>query len=363
MSQPYGKYSDYIVRQQDPFNGGPRLHDLVTSEITPNDRFFALNHGNVPVVNAGDYRLAVEGQVAHPLSLTLDELKQRFATTEQVVTLQCAGNRRLEMMALHPIPGELGWGAEAISNARWKGVRLQEVLAAAQPEVSPRLHVEFIGLDEAERHEQRFNFGGSIPLERALSSDVLLAYEMNGASLPPLHGFPLRVVIPGYIGARSVKWLKQIIVRPDPSQNYFQRKAYRLFSPDIRLETVNWDAGLMLGEMSLTSVICAPSNGKTKAGSVEVSGYAMAGGQRSIARVEVSADGGHTWTQAELQSTPQPGVWTLWRAQLALKPGIYELTVRAVDSAANVQPARVEQIWNFKGYMNNAWNTQTLEVN
>jgi sulfite oxidase len=180
---------------------------------------------------------------------------------------------------------------------------------------------------------------------------------MNGEELPPPHGFPLRVVVPGYIGARSVKWLTRITVQDDPSANYFQRKAYRFFSPQTNAENVKWDEGMMLGESNVTSVICSHQDGdQISAGIVTVQGYAMAGGERDVARVDVSHDGGKTWTQAELTDDAQRWSWQLWHVDLNLKAGNHQLVVRAVDSAANVQPKDIEDVWNFKGYMNNAWH-------
>jgi sulfite oxidase len=242
-------------------------------------------------------------------------------------------------------------------------VRLSDVLMAAGVNAEDDLHVEFVGLDDVERHGKQFNFGGSVPIEKAFNREVLLAYEMNGEPLPPIHGFPLRVVVPGYIGARSVKWLSEIRVRRGPSENYFQDHAYRLFAPDVNAENVKWETGLMLGQMQLNSVICVPvPEGAAKAGEVTVRGYAIAGGARQVSRVEISADNGATWRQAELEGEGRPWTWRLWTARLKLLPGRHELAVRAVDSGANVQPSEMKQIWNFKGYMANAWHRQSIEV-
>jgi sulfite oxidase len=186
---------------------------------------------------------------------------------------------------------------------------------------------------------------------------------MNGAPLPPVHGFPLRLVAPGYIGARSVKWLKSITVQSAPSDNYFQAHAYKLFPPHIDKETVRWERGLMLGEMSLTSAICEPAAGaRIPAGSALVRGYAMVGGERQVARVEVSADGGASWTEAQLLGDARAWTWRLWEAEVEMTRGRRTLIVRAVDSAANSQPPSVDQVWNFKGYMNNAWHRVDIDV-
>jgi sulfite oxidase len=356
---PFGKSSGLLVRQGEPFNGGPEAGRLLGSFITPNELFFVRNHGGVPEVDPASYRLAVDGLVERPLSLSLEDLR-RLPRASVTATLQCAGNRRLEMMAWQPIKNELPWGTEAVSNAEWSGVPLREVLAAAgvDPEKRPSArHAAFTGLDETERHGHHFNFGGSIPLAKAAHPEVLLADTMNGEPLPPVHGAPLRVVVPGYIGARSVKWISRITLQETPSDNYFQAKAYRLFPAAVGPDDVDWDTGMMLGESPVNSVICSPVSGeRLPAGRVTVRGWAVAGGGREIARVDVSTDGGGTWRTAELGAGGSGWTWRLWQAPLDLAPGEHEILCRAFDSAAQTQPAHPSQVWNFKGYANNAWH-------
>ena len=360
----FDKHPDFVVRQEHPFNAGPPPRLLNQSYITPTNLFFVRSHGDVPHVDVSLYRLEVNGRVLKPLSLSLNEIKHNFERVNVSATLQCAGNRREELMALESIPNELGWGVDAISHAVWAGIRLRDVLAEAGVEGDPdsHLHVEFGGLDQVERHHEHFCYGASIPLGKGLSPEVILAYEMNGEPLTAVHGFPLRTIVPGYIGARSVKWLAQITVQNEPSQNYFQSHAYRLFAPHMRPETVEWEDGVMLGEMNVTSVICShDENEWVPSGVVTVQGYSMAGG-REIARVDVSCDGGRTWVQAELFNDTSCWAWTLWKANFELKPGKYQLVVRAMDTSANTQPQDISQVWNFKGYMNNAWHRVNIEV-
>lgn len=355
-----GKPPDLIVQQQEPFNAEPTLERLIAADITPNEWFFVRNHAPVPSVDLRDYRLSVGGLVDKVLHLSLEALSQ-FPKFTVVATLACAGNRRLDFLKVKPVLDEVPWGAQAISNAAWTGVRLADVLRAArvQPQGS---HVAFLGLDQVEQGGRRFGFGGSIPLRKALGDEALLAYGMNGYPLPPEHGFPLRVVAPGYIGARSVKWVKSIVVQAEPSDNHFQAHAYKLFAPHVESATADWKRGLMLGELSVNSAICSPAPGTTvPAGGVEVRGYAMAGGDRRVERVDVSADGGKTWLDAEL-SGGDLFAWRLWRARVSLQPGFHEVCARAWDSAAHTQPEDVEKLWNFKGYMNNAWPRVRIKV-
>ena len=353
----HGKDPRLIVRQASPFNGGPPPETLRAGFVTPNELFFVRNHGEVPTVDPATFRLEVKGEVERPLALSLADLG-RFRRREVTATIQCAGNRRSELVELKAIPHELPWGSEAVSNATWSGVALADVLSEAGPK-SGALHASFCGLDDAERHGKRFHFGGSIPIGKATSSEVLLATHMNGEPLPPVHGFPLRVVVPGWIGARSVKWLHKVKLQPEPSDNYFQRVAYRLFPAAVGPDNVVWEDGAMLGEQATNAIVTSPVAGaRVAAGKLRVEGVALSGGGRTIARVELSLDGGQSWRQAaalDCADNDDVWAWKLWSAEIEVAPGPCALVVRAWDSAGQTQPATVGEVWNFKGYMNNAW--------
>ncbi|HET6522250.1 MAG TPA: molybdopterin-dependent oxidoreductase [Geminicoccaceae bacterium] len=361
--KPSGAASGLIVHGHDPLNLEPSLDLLRRSFLTPNGAFFVRNHAPVPEVDVGAYRLEVRGAVARPLRLSLDGLRRGFAFQTVTATLQCAGNRRSGLAGVGPVQG-VAWGEGAIGTAAWGGVPLREVLRAAGCRDDGTLHVAFAGLDEVEEAGRRFGFGGSIPLRKALCPEVLLAFEMNGGPLPPEHGAPLRVVVPGYIGARSVKWLHQISVQPEPSDNHFQARDYKLLPPGADAENVDWDAGVMLGELPVNAAICAPRDGATvDAGSLVVRGYAVAGGGREVVRVDVSTDGGAGWTVADLTeggAGASPWAWVFWEARPRVRPGggddVRELVVRAWDSAAQTQPERPESVWSFRGYMNTSWH-------
>jgi len=357
----HGKHPDILIRAGRPFNAGPPPAPLRADFVTPNDRFFVRNHGDVPTVDPAGYRLAVRGAVENPLELSLEDLA-RLPRREVVATLQCAGNRRDELARHKEIPHELPWGSEAISTARWAGPALADLLAAARPTEAAR-HATFTGLDETERQGRRFRYGGSVPLAKALAGEVLLATEMNGTALPPVHGFPVRVVVPGWIGARSVKWLQEIELTAEPSQNYFQRFAYRLFPAAVGPENVDWESGAMLGELAVNSIVTSPQEGATLApGPVRVEGLAIAGGGREVIRVEVSTDAGSTWYDATVEPSTERWAWRFWFLDLELPAGSHEIAVRAWDSAAQTQPPEIGQVWNFKGYMNNAWQRVRFEV-
>lgn len=355
-----GKHLQLIVHSRDPFNAEPPLQLLGRDFITPTDLFYVRDHGTVPEIDTDRFRLMVDGLVRNVLELALEELRSRFPARTVPATLQCAGNRRRELMDIEPIPDEVPFRQGVIGTARWTGALLRDVLQAAGVR-DGAAYVAFTGLDQVEKESQRFGFGGSIPLSKALGDGTLLAWEMNGEPLPPLHGFPLRAVVPGYLGARSVKWLQSIRVQHEPSDNYFQQRDYWLFPPQARPPAVDWSQGLMLGELSVNAVICRPRDGDTvAAGPVAVEGYATAGGPRWVARVDVSIDGGRTWIGADLLEPDQPWAWRLWRAHLDLEAGARQIVVRALDSSANVQPDQPGPLWNFKGYVNNAWHRVTV---
>lgn len=356
------KHPNLIVRSAEPFNAGPPPDLMIREMITPNDLFFVRNHGTIPAINADAYRLVVRGRVERPLSLSLDDLRGAFPRRTVAATLQCAGNRRRELLRVADIPNEVPWDLEAISHAEWAGVRLRDVLERAGI-AEGAAHVALTSLDEVERHGRVFAFGGSIPLAKALGPEVLLAYEMNGEPLPSVHGAPLRLVVPGYIGARSVKWLGEIVVQSGPSDNYFQSVAYRLFPPDVSAANAVVEDGRMLGELFVGAAICSPQDGDALPdGGVVVRGYAVGQEAAPLDRVELSADGGDTWTRATLLGDSRPWAWQLWEARVELPPGDGTIIARAFDAYGRTQPPDLSQTWNFKGYMNNAWHRIAVRV-
>ena len=191
--------------------------------------------------------------------------------------------------------------------------------------------------------------------------EVLLADDDERRAAAGDHGAPLRVVVPGYIGARSVKWLSRITLQEQPSDNYFQAKAYRLFPPRSDRENVDWETGLMLGDVAVNSVICSPLEGETAAGGpVTVQGGRSPEGSRGRPGGRLG-DGGRTWTTADL-GAGAGWTWRFWEAPLDLAPGSHEICCRAFDSAAQTQPSDPAQVWNFKGYANNAWHRVRVVV-
>ncbi len=355
VGMPWDKRDDMIVHGADPFNAEPPPAALAHAPLTPHEAFYVRNHGPVPDVAPSAWRLRVDGTVDREHSWSLDELRAGFAAHDVVATMQCAGNRRAGLIEVRDIPGQAPWGPGATSTARWTGVRLAEVLDACGAGHEDG-HVEFTGLDVSEGARPPQPFGASIPLGKARSPEVLLAWAMNGADLPPVHGAPVRVVVPGYIGARSVKWVDRITVRDTPSENWFQHVAYRLQPADADPADAGPGSGFPLGAVSLNSAVLVPDDGaRVPAGPTTVHGYALAGGDREIVRLEVSTDGGRTWRQAELGEQQGKWSWRLWSATVDLAPGPVTVTARAWDTSATVQPESAAQLWNPGGYANNAW--------
>ncbi len=343
----------------EPLNLGAPPVQPQRDPITPVERFFVRNHGTLPSITPESYRLCVDGLVGQPLTLSLDELA-RFPAHTVTATLQCAGQRRRELTEFKPIDAnEIVWDVDAISTAVWTGARLRDVLQAAEPQAEAK-HIAFLGLDKPEK--AREGFGGSIPLDKALEADVLLAYAMNGAPLSPAHGYPLRALVPGYIGARSVKWLGRITLQQAPSANYYQAHAYKLFPPSVQAHTADWDEGKMLGSLPINSFITTPRKGERLAEArLTVQGVAVPGGDAVIERVELSCDGGETWQTTTITSPQQQWTWCFWEMTCDLPRGSHELVVRAFDSAGHVQPEQLADVWNFKGYVNNAYQRVRIE--
>jgi sulfite oxidase len=353
-----GSLRDAIIHTREPLNGEPSPGRLTASFLTPVGDFYLRCHGTIPRIDPASYRLQIGGLVRAPLQLSLDDLRSRFPTRTIAAVLQCAGNRRGELNAVHEVSGA-PWAAGAIGHAEWTGVALPDVLKAAiVASECPDLHVAFSCHDRVEMPgEGRFAYGASIPIAKATAPEVLLAWAMNGEALTPEHGFPLRLVVPGFAGVRSAKWLDRVTVQRTPSDNPIQQRDYKMLPAEVTEATVDWSQGVPIDEMPLTSAICEPApRALLRAGPTVIRGYALSTGRR-VVRVEVSGDGGRSWRQAALEQRPvSPWSWTLWRASMTLATGAHELAVRAWDSAGQTQPARPEEVWNFKGYLNASWH-------
>src|SRR5258708_35593243 len=338
--------SQLIVHQEQPLNAEPPGDLLRQSFLTPEQHFYVRTHGSIPAVDPTSYRLLITGLVQRKRELSLDELRSMSPVHTVTATLECAGNRRSELIAVKPIPGEVPWEADVIGTATWRGVPLREVLRAVGVEADAR-YVAFTSLDEAQFEGEKVSYGSSIALEKALSPDVLLAYEMNDEPLAPEHGFPLRVIVPGYIGAKSVKWLREITLQEHPSTNPYLARDYKIFPPEITAQTVDWSRGTTIEDLTLNAVITTPQQGETVAARpTHIQGYSIASERAPVERAEIPVDVGKTWTTATLVERADPYAWRFWEGTVALSPGDWQMNVRAWDASKQTQPEYSAPHWN-----------------
>jgi DMSO/TMAO reductase YedYZ molybdopterin-dependent catalytic subunit len=316
--------------------------------ITPVGLHYLLIHYDIPLVDVSAWRLEVTGAVSRSLSLTLAELRAHPAR-EAIVTMECAGNGRA---LLSPRPFSQPWLSEAVGTARWRGTPLRGLLAEAGVD-GRAVDVVFTGLDSGTEGGLQQQFERSLPLDEALRDDVLLAYEMNGQPLLPQHGFPLRLVVPGWYGMTNVKWLARITVVDRPFDGYQQARGYRLRQSEDE-EGAPLTRMLPRALMAPPGIPDFPTCARTVAlGPCRLEGRAWSG-WGAVEAVEVSTDGGESWAEAALHAdVASRWAWRSW-AYVWRPPatGVYELCCRARDAGGNVQP--VEPQWNVGGYANNA---------
>ncbi len=316
-------------------------------DVTPIGLHYLLTHYDIPDVDAADWRLSVEGLVERPLTLSLDDLRARPAV-EVAVTMECAGNGRAHV---EPHVVSQPWLLEAVGTARWRGVAVSSLLEEVGVEEGA-LEVLFTGLDRGVEGEEEQAYERSLPVGGLLEGDALLAYEVNGVPLPPQHGYPLRLVVPGWYGMTSVKWLSRMTVLDEPFGGYQMRHSYR-----VRHEED--DPGEPITAIAPRSLMIPPGIPEflsrarvVETGPCELVGRAWSGAAE-IAGVDVSTDGGRTWAAAELgDAVLGRWAWRSWRFAWDAAPGEHELCCRARDAAGNEQP--LEPPWNLGGYVNNA---------
>lgn len=317
--------------------------------LTPVEHFFVRTHVYVPAVNPDEWRLRVEGEVAAPAVFTLDDLK-RMPVAELIAVAECAGNGR--KLFDPPVPG-LQWTNGAVGNARWRGVRLADVLKRAGVKASAK-EILFDGADVPLGTMQDFRRG--IPVKKALDPNTLLAFEMNGQTLPVKHGFPLRMIAPGWASDSWVKWLTTITVLDREFEGFWMKNAYRKPDHPVAPGSVIAPEQMQpVTSLRVKSVIASPLDGATvpPAQPVTIQGVAWSGDSGPVAAVEVSVDGGRTWNAAALQPGQRTQFgWRQWQFRWTpSREAYYNVMARARDAAGNVQPFAEE--WNPAGY---GWN-------
>ena len=314
--------------------------------ITPIGLHYLLIHFDIPVVDARTWEVSIGGQVERPLRLSLDDIRSRPQTTI-AVTLECAGNGRAR---LSPRPMSQPWLSEAVGTAEWTGTPLGPILAEAGLRESGR-EVVFTGLDRGVQGGIDQLYERSLPLAEVQRPEVMLVHAINGQPLPPQHGFPVRLIVPGWYGMTHVKWLRSITVTDAPFEGYQQARAYHYRGSDL-------GAGEPVTRMLPRALMVPPGvpDFMSRTRFVTLATHSIEGrawsGLGTVTRVDFSDDGGRTWAEVELGAAVSPFAWRGWRHDWKADPGEHELCVRATDSNGNVQPDA--QSWNLEGVQNNA---------
>jgi DMSO/TMAO reductase YedYZ molybdopterin-dependent catalytic subunit len=341
-----------ITLSTSPENRETPLSDA-RSWVTPNRLFFVRSHYESPETDLAHWRLKIEGRVERVLELTWDQLNE-LPQRSVFATVECAGNGR---SFLQPKVEGVQWSAGAVGHAEWSGVPLQLVLERAGLEADVT-EIVFEGADRGMEQgcDEPISFARSLPLEKALHPDTLLVTRMNGELLEASHGYPLRLLVPGWYGVASVKWLNRIEAVNEPFQGYFQTVKYtikRLTGRGIQTEVV--------GAMPVKSEIIRPTGDAILGiGANRIFGMAWAG-EDAIAGVEVSVDGGESWNRAELNGPQAPYSWTLWEYSWEVAAeGAYSLLSRAISKGGQVQPTRHDP--RRAGYLINFSRTTRVRV-
>jgi DMSO/TMAO reductase YedYZ molybdopterin-dependent catalytic subunit len=322
-----------IVRSETPLNLEMPFEKL-ESFLTPTDSFYVRAHFSIPVIDRDAWWLRVEGEIEKPFTVNYEEFLKLESLTIPV-TLECAGNNR---NFLEPKVKGVQWGLGAVGTAEWTGVPLSILLARANLKPGAR-EVILEGADRGLVEDPKsppgeLKFARSVPVDKA-RADVLLVYKMNGIDLPPQHGFPVRAIVPGWYAMASVKWLQRIIVTDRPFNGYYQTLDYAFWKR-------RGDAAELtpLSELQVKAEIAKPAPGEIlQANSnVRIRGAAWTS-NAEIIKVEVSANGGSTWSEAELLGEAKPNAWRLWEFDWKTPaPGKATLMARATDSRGQTQP-------------------------
>jgi DMSO/TMAO reductase YedYZ molybdopterin-dependent catalytic subunit len=327
-------------------NHGTPLEALAY-DVTPIGMHYLLIHYDVPRVDPATWRLEIDGAVARPMSLSLEDLRSRPQVTSDV-TFECAGNGRA---LLDPRPLSQPWMLEAVGTGSWTGTALAPLLAEAGIGEGA-VEVLFTALDRGVEGDVEQSYQRSLSIADAMRDDVLLVWQMNGAPLPPQHGFPLRLVVPGWYGMTNVKWLSRVTVLEEAFTGYQNARGYRL------RQSADED-GEPVSRMAVRALMVPPGipDFATRRRFARLEAHVIEGrawsGAGTVDAVEVSADGGTTWHAAELHPPRGPHAWRGWTFEWRpAAPGDYELCCRASDSAGNQQPPAPP--WNLGGYANNA---------
>ncbi|KAJ7931355.1 Oxidoreductase, molybdopterin-binding domain-containing protein [Mycena leptocephala] len=371
------QHSDLLtIRAVEPFNAEPPAAALVEFEQTPEDLVYCRNHGPVCEFPEESYFLTVKSSDAILLRISLPELRRSFLKADVVAVLQCAGNRRNEMGAIKPVNG-VTWADGVVANCKWGGVRLCDLLKRIGVHTGDYAHVCFASY--ATPCEDDEYYGASIPLKKAITPETMFCLHMRSANFMPHindplrfpqmndetlsadHGGPLRVVVPGYLGARWVKWVDTIVLSPTESPNYYQQRDYKILPPEVDSKAAAlplWSKYPSMSALPLNSVVGSVTPTLTTTHgllSVHIKGYALPGEEDggNVSAVEVSVDDGATWTPATISYQQGKWSWTLWEVTVDGVSQTGTVYSRVKDEVGGVQ--KRECNWNLRGVGFNAW--------
>ncbi|MXN63323.1 molybdopterin-dependent oxidoreductase [Stappia sp. GBMRC 2046] len=334
---------------------------LLDDPITPTNRHFIRNNGLPPEdVDPTTWTLTIDGLVDNPMELTIADLKSNFEVVNMALTIECGGNGRA---FFDPPASGNQWTLGAVACSEWTGVRLKDVLAKAGVKDGV-VYTAHVGADtHLSGDPGKLPISRGVPIEKAMTDNVLIAFEMNGAALHPMNGAPLRLVVPGWPGSCSQKWLKRIwlrdVVHDGPKMT---GTSYRVPNrPVAPGEEVAKEDFVIIERMPVKSLITSPATGaELGAQGAEVRGHAWSG-DRKIERVDISIDFGATWIETELEAPVNDGAWQNWRTTVNFpQAGYYEIWARATDDAGVAQPFAIA--WNPKGYLNNSMHRVGVRI-
>ncbi len=396
INEPLDRSERLIVHGDQPMNAEVPAELITESYITPNELFYIRHHHPVPLLmeeevenfeievdlsNFVDATTASTTNINNKRSkISLDKIK-KLPKVEITTTMQCSGNRRGDMNKVKRTSGT-AWGQGAISTAKWGGARLVDVLKLAGVD-NPYELTDRDGTQKHVRFESLDGMKASIAMEKATNpyGDVIVAYEMNGEPIPREHGFPLRTIVPGYSAVRNVKWVKKIELSTEEAEGAWQRGLnYKTLPPNVtNAKSINLEKMPSMTESSLFSGITKMEVVKGQGESSEVNdsndgndgnkalvkakGWAWAGGGRNVVRVDVTGDGGKSWTTANIvqggdQKFGRAWAWVFWECDVPVdvqEDGTVSLASKAVDMAFNSQPENADHGWNVRGLGNNSW--------
>lgn len=360
--------TDFVIEGKDglsvlndrPVNAETPAH-LLDDEVTPTERHFVRNNGVPPeTIDAASWKLVVDGEVATPLELSIDDLKSQFEVVTAQLVVECGGNGRA---AFNPPASGNQWTVGAVACSEWTGVRYADVLAAAGVKDSA-VYTGHYGADtHLSGEEGKLPISRGVPMAKAMDPANLIAFEMNGAPIHPMNGFPLRTVVPGWPGSCSQKWLQRIWVRdqvhdgPKMTGTSYRVPRYNV-APGAEVPDEDF---VIIEAMPVKSLITFPASGAAVTGlATEVRGHAWAG-DRAVETLELSIDFGASWQPAKLYPAKNTAAWQNWRTNVAFpEAGYYEIWARAIDDAGAMQPFAIN--WNPKGYLNNTMHRVALTV-